>query len=393
MGGVSTWNIDMARALIARGDRAVLIEHTNAGWHPRWPDDVAAGIPVEVCGGPDLTRFKPRHIKAMGRVYERALPAVFIPNLSSMAYGVCARLSLKESAAMRVLGMAHGDSEGCYSGLVYYEPLIHAFVAMNQKIAETLKEKIPHRRADIHTRSCPVEVPDEWTAPDRGTGPLRLCYAGRVTNHEKQVHRIVPLVRALAERQVDFRLRIIGDGGYLEGLKADCASLSSVTASRISFEGMREPGYVSQALMETDVVFLVSDTESTGLSLLEGMAVGCVPLSTRCGGPEEFIESGVNGYLVDRDQIDAAAPWLEQVWKEPERQRALSKAAYETVRDRYSRSEYLPWFIDLLAQVWAMPPRPWPKDKPLLAPAPASEKKPRISLMARMRRRRLETRD
>ena len=60
------------------------------------------------------------------------------------------------------------------------------------------------------------------------------------------------------------------------------------------------------------MLVLPSDTESLGLVLVEAMACGCPVISTNCKwGPNEIIESGVNGFLVPVGDVDAMASSLK----------------------------------------------------------------------------------
>jgi glycosyltransferase involved in cell wall biosynthesis len=346
VGGVTSWSVMLAEALIRRGHAASLLVHPNVGWHPEFPADAARGVPMIQVGGPRLTRFKPWPwtLRRLGRVYARSLPCTFVPNGTAMAYEVVDRLRRTFPDQVRVVGMLHGHADSYYRDLVTYEGSIDVFLTPDGLSADRLADRIPHRRAAIHTRPLPVEVPPALPPAREPDGILRLCYAGRITNHEKQVQRLKPLVAALVEQKIPFQLRIIGDGGYRPGLADEMAAMPGVQPY-VRFEGMQTGAYVRQALMQSDVVLLVSDTESTGLSLLEGMAVGCIPLSTRCGGPETFIEHAVNGFLVDCERIVDAVPWLERLRSDDAYRQALRSAAYAAVAKARDIEGYVDWFV------------------------------------------------
>lgn len=79
---------------------------------------------------------------------------------------------------------------------------------------------------------------------------------------------------------------------------------------------------------QCDVWLCCSRSEGFGLTILEAMACRCPTVSTKCGGPEDIVEEGKNGYLCDIDDVDALTDAVMRVLgsSEPEWQ-ALSNAA------------------------------------------------------------------
>lgn len=70
--------------------------------------------------------------------------------------------------------------------------------------------------------------------------------------------------------------------------------------------------------------------EHFGITIVEGMAAGAVPVVFNSGGPPEIITSGENGYL-----FDSIEEMVEDTWKlatQPDHWRTLSKAARERAR-------------------------------------------------------------
>lgn len=80
---------------------------------------------------------------------------------------------------------------------------------------------------------------------------------------------------------------------------------------------------------QCDVWLCGSVAEGFSLPLLEAMACRCPAVSTRCGGPADFVEEGVNGHLVDVGDDAALAERILQVLNLPnEEWQRMSDAAH-----------------------------------------------------------------
>jgi glycosyltransferase involved in cell wall biosynthesis len=84
---------------------------------------------------------------------------------------------------------------------------------------------------------------------------------------------------------------------------------------------------------DCDVWLCTSISEGYHLPPHEAMACRCPVVSTRVGGPMDLIKDGVNGYLLDTDDVNGLTNRLVEVLKlsEPAWQR-MSEAAYESIR-------------------------------------------------------------
>ena len=63
-----------------------------------------------------------------------------------------------------------------------------------------------------------------------------------------------------------------------------------------------------------DVWLCCSTTEGFGLPVLEAMACRTPVVSTRCGGPEDIITEGRNGFLCPVDDVDALASMVQSIF-------------------------------------------------------------------------------
>lgn len=370
IGGPITWSFQMAAAAEQAGYRAVLLEHEVIKKSKAYLLDAPEGISCIVCPALHEVSLKKRDILSLSVFYAQALPAVFIPNTTVEAYAACAQLAVRYSDAMRIVGVAHGQSDYYIHLLSYYERVIHKFIAVSDEISVNLKQAIPHRANDVYMRACAVVVPPALSRGYSADGaPLMITYAGRITNHEKRVYKLLPLAEALQKRGVNFHLRIIGDGGFRWGLNKAIGELPPELRQRIALEDPVSPEELATVWDQTDVCVLVSDKEGTAVSMLEAMAHGCVPVVTRVSGTAAVIDHGVNGFVADIDDLETMADHIAKLASNRKLLAVCGKRGYEKISAKYSLSDYMTWFLPLIAETWTDAPRAWDTSRSVIMPA------------------------
>ncbi|MFH1876751.1 MAG: glycosyltransferase family 4 protein [Candidatus Omnitrophota bacterium] len=85
---------------------------------------------------------------------------------------------------------------------------------------------------------------------------------------------------------------------------------------RIHFVGRANAAQVVQLLNGCEFVVVSSRHETFNLTIIEAFAVGKTVVATRSGGPEEIIEHGVSGLLVENDDSQALAEALITLLKD-----------------------------------------------------------------------------
>ncbi len=105
------------------------------------------------------------------------------------------------------------------------------------------------------------------------------------------------------------RLRIFGDGGLDRELREHVRELN--LTEYFTFEGFQQTDAVSQALGSTLVLIQSSSEEQFGFAIVEALAMGVpVIVSDNCGARDEFVRSGVNGFVVQPDSVEGIAFFL-----------------------------------------------------------------------------------
>lgn len=127
-------------------------------------------------------------------------------------------------------------------------------------------------------------------------GGLRLLAIGNLVAVKGHALLLQAFARAFKGR-VEITLRIGGGGPLRAELDGLAASLG--LARQVTFLGELARDQVVGELRTADALVVSSQQETFGVVAIEALAFGRPVLSTRCGGPEEFLDDS-NGILVDQ---------------------------------------------------------------------------------------------
>ena len=389
LGGVNLWSLQTGEMLARHGWTARLLVHRP--FDNSEPMDTGAWSPDAVlrCPGrfPGLARSV--DVWRYARVYRRALPGIFIPNWSIGTYATCACLARRQRPAIRTVAVVHALEEGHVKCAAHYEPIVYRFVAVSEQVARLLEREIPHRKADIVVRHCPVFVPAVLERTWAESGPIRIAYAGRLTDYEKRVSRLVPLAIALDRAGVDFRFDVFGSGSYAGTMAAELRAAPPSVQQRFFMRGLVPQGQMHENWRAADVCIMVSDAEGGPLCVAEAMAAGAVPVATRVGRVASLVCDGVTGYTVAPGDMDGMVKHLCALHRDREQLARMGRAAHEKMKSESGWDDYLEWFQTMALEVAREAPRAWPSDRKLL-PASLRMQKPRAggsSLLGRGARR------
>ena len=151
-----------------------------------------------------------------------------------------------------------------------------------------------------------------------------IGYVGRFGG-EKNLATLIEANRIIAEKTGAHLVLVGGTRAELDGINiGKNVTIVSPTMS---------PERYYQAL---DIYVLPSLTESFALGILEAMACGIAPVTTPVGAMPTFIESGKNGILFPKENINALAAALETLIADDGKRRMIAAQARETVEQDYT---------------------------------------------------------
>jgi glycosyltransferase involved in cell wall biosynthesis len=135
----------------------------------------------------------------------------------------------------------------------------------------------------------------------------------------------------LARDVSNVRLRIVGEGD----LRRELEEVLKPVSERVEFTGFKNWDELPELYASADVLCVPSRYDGWGLVVTEGLASGLPVIATdRMGAALEFVQTGVNGWLVPADDetavLDAMRDAAQVTDDELER---LSQGAKETVKE------------------------------------------------------------
>jgi glycosyltransferase involved in cell wall biosynthesis len=144
------------------------------------------------------------------------------------------------------------------------------------------------------------------------------------------------LLRAVAKLKTNFVLHVGGSGKLLQSYKALATELG--IEQKCSFYGFVLPKDVPAFMSRLHFFVCSSRSETFCVALAEAMAAGRPVVSTRCGGPEEFVDDS-NGMLVNVEDVTSLQHGIEQMILNYKNYNSTSIS--RSVNERFSEASFL----------------------------------------------------
>jgi glycosyltransferase involved in cell wall biosynthesis len=161
------------------------------------------------------------------------------------------------------------------------------------------------------------------------SGPLVLAVGS--LQRRKGYETIIDALAAL--RRTDVTLAVCGTGDQRPALESRAKSHG--VASQVRFEGQVSRDRIGDYFAATDVFVHAAELEAAGNVILEAQACGAAVVVTDSGGPGEYVEDGVTGFVIPVGDAPALAARLETLLANPSLAGRLAEAARHRVERRH----------------------------------------------------------
>lgn len=172
----------------------------------------------------------------------------------------------------------------------------------------------------------------------------RIIAVGRL-DFQKGFDRLIEawkLVKGAAVAD-GWRLDIFGQGEWREMLNGMIASAGLSDSARVN----APTSNIAAEYATSSVLAMTSNYEGFPMVMIEAMAAGLpvVTFDYKCG-PRDIIDDGVNGMIVENDNIEAFAKALLRIMADDDMRRAMATNARKVV-DTYSQERVMQMWTDL----------------------------------------------
>jgi putative glycosyltransferase, forming alpha-gylcosyl linkages protein len=147
--------------------------------------------------------------------------------------------------------------------------------------------------------------------PDIVDGKVKFFYLGRIC-YVKGLHVLLEAFHRVDNPKIELHM-IGGAGNKAEGKYMKSLQQKYRNDARIIWHGKVSPDKVFDEISNMHVSSSSSFLEAFGLNISESLAMGKPVLATRCGGAEMQIEDGVNGWLVEPNNVMALKEKIEKI--------------------------------------------------------------------------------
>lgn len=204
-------------------------------------------------------------------------------------------------------------------------------------VSNGLRDHALHTTPELPIQVIPNAIELSTFRPPRQRqhdGPVRLLFVGRL-NAFKNVEMLVEIMAGLKADGLDnFELTIVGDGSNRANVER--LVVEKGLNKHIQLLGWVERADIVTVYRQADIFVTATTWEGMPNTVLEGMACGLPIIATRASGLSELVRDGVNGYLVELNDVTSFIHHLSELIENPHERRRMGKESRKIAEQEFT---------------------------------------------------------
>lgn len=181
---------------------------------------------------------------------------------------------------------------------------------------------------------------------------LRLGYLGRLENLHKGVMYMPAILTRLDSANINYQLNIAGNGELENNLKTAFKYKNNSDEKKVVFHGVVARDKIPFFFRNIDILLFPSNSDAFGISVVEGMASGCVPIASKIDDVTDFIiQDRITGMLCNVGDVDAFADAVVDLNKDRMSLKKMSESASKRAEILFDDRDMVLKYIQVLNSV------------------------------------------
>lgn len=187
----------------------------------------------------------------------------------------------------------------------------------------------------------PFPIDTSKYKPNRPVNDNEVLFVGRINAPRKNTELLLHAFDQVLDSVPKAELTLVGEkpNDKLESVIANLDLESSVNSVG------RVPDVVPY-YQRASVFALPSNQEGLGIAGLEAQSCGTPIVTTNCGGPQEYVNNGENGYIVPIGDAEALADAILSILTDDSLRNELSENSRRTVVEQFSKEKIQSRLLD-----------------------------------------------
>ena len=205
------------------------------------------------------------------------------------------------------------------------------------------EQKNIKQMGNLYGNIIPGYVSNEFLVENNKKKKNKLLFVGRLVE-EKQPLLLLELLKKSNFLSTDWELDIIGNGPFYDEIK------NTIQVSFGSKVHLLAPRDLLNYYQESKYILVTSKTEGFGLTIIEAMSQGCIPISFNCeSGPKNIINNNIDGFLLNTNEQFIST--LNYVFDQTEREYMLLSENALSKANKYNYSDVMNIWNEQLGQL------------------------------------------
>lgn len=339
LGGIETWSCVVAKSMKELKKSCIIYSKNE---NPDIPK------PYQVFTEPFSFAYDKmkENIEEVKRKMEQSLPCVVLVNwYTQVFYAAC---SLKETygEAVKIIGVVHHDMLRYYRRNQEIQKEFDSFLCVSNKVRERMitEFQIP----DHKVAYFPSPVISDFSTDKYYTKfgePIRIGFGSRLVKAQKRTDLLPEVLEQLAKRNISYKMQIAGDGNYRETLELYVKE--NKFEKNVTFVGILSQEEMVLFWKNQDIMISLSDSEGIGLSILEAMCQGTVPIVTKTAGIDDFVTDMETGFVCAINDVESIVNVICNLYQNRSKLQSIGTNAKKLIQATCNPEVYINKIVEL----------------------------------------------